>query len=105
MSLFIPEEKKNQDKADLSVLISSIELACKIIASLVRRTDVTGLYGLDGSENAKGDQVKKPDVLANKVFVNAQKPQIHSRNEGSWDRASKAFVNECKNKPFSYSAR
>ncbi|KAG1708814.1 hypothetical protein DVH05_022435 [Phytophthora capsici] len=73
LNRFILGEKEIQGNADLSVLFSSIELACKVIASSVRRAGLTGLYGLDGSENATGDQVKKMDVLANEVFINSLK--------------------------------
>lgn len=58
---------------DLSILLSSVELACKAISSQIRRASVNGLYGLDGSENSTGDQVKKLDVLSNNVFINALK--------------------------------
>ncbi|GMF13798.1 unnamed protein product [Phytophthora lilii] len=73
LSRFILAEKEIQGNTDLSVLFTSIELACKVIASSVRRAGLTGLYGLDGSENATGDQVKKLDVLANDIFVNSLK--------------------------------
>ncbi|KAG2807893.1 hypothetical protein PC129_g12615 [Phytophthora cactorum] len=167
----------------------------------MRSDPLAKTYGLDGSENATGDQLKKLDVLANKVFINSLKfsikievmvseeevepvhvendssgtkyciafdpldgfsnidcnvstgtifgiyhreaaqqggfkdilqpgnqlvaagycilshknmriPEnpktIYSCNEGNyahWDRASKAFVDECKNKPVPYNAR
>ncbi|KAG2802593.1 Fructose-1,6-bisphosphatase 1 [Phytophthora cactorum] len=73
LNRFILDEKEIQGNADLSVLFSSIELACKVIASSVRRAGLTGLYGLDGSENSTGDQVKKLDVLSNDIFVNSLK--------------------------------
>ena len=73
LSRFILGEKEIQGNADLSVLFTSIELACKVIASAVRRAGLTGLYGLDGSENATGDQVKKLDVLSNDIFINSLK--------------------------------
>jgi fructose-1,6-bisphosphatase len=34
---------------------------------------LSGLYGLDGSENSTGDAVKKLDVLANDIFINSLK--------------------------------
>ncbi|RLN73131.1 hypothetical protein BBJ28_00002791 [Nothophytophthora sp. Chile5] len=164
LSRFILAEKEIQGNSDLSVLFSSIELACKVIASAVRRAGLTGLYGLDGSENATGDQVKKLDVLSNSIFINSLKDilqpgnqlvaagycmygsstqlvltwgngvhcftldptigafmlsqkniripdepkTIYSCNEGNyahWDRPTKAFVDECKNKPTPYNAR
>nr|CCA13969.1 unnamed protein product [Albugo laibachii Nc14] len=73
LSRFILAEQEIQSKSDLAILFSSIELACKVIASAVRRAGLTGLYGLDGSQNATGDAVKKLDVLANDIFVNSLK--------------------------------
>jgi fructose-1,6-bisphosphatase I len=73
LSRFILAEKDIQSNADLAILFSSIELACKVIASAVRRAGLTGLYGLDGSENSTGDAVKKLDILANDIFINALK--------------------------------
>ncbi|GLD96335.1 hypothetical protein PINS_up005018 [Pythium insidiosum] len=73
LSRFILAEKELQTNADLCLLFSSIELACKVIASAVRRAGLSGLYGLDGSENSTGDAVKKLDVLANDIFINSLK--------------------------------
>ncbi|GAB9471673.1 hypothetical protein Gpo141_00008876 [Globisporangium polare] len=73
LSRFILAEKEIQTNSDLSILFSSIELACKVIASAVRRAGLTGLYGLDGSENSTGDAVKKLDLLANDIFINSLK--------------------------------
>jgi fructose-1,6-bisphosphatase I len=73
LSRFILAEKDIQGNADLCILFSSIELACKVIASAVRRAGLSGLYGLDGSENSTGDAVKKLDVLANDIFINSLK--------------------------------
>ncbi len=39
----------------------------------VRKAGITGLYGLDGSTNKTGDDVKKLDVLSNDIFKNACK--------------------------------
>ena len=39
----------------------------------MRKAGISGLYGLDGSTNETGDQVKKLDVLSNDIFKNACK--------------------------------
>ena len=54
----------------LTVLMASIQLACKTISQAVRKAGIAGLYGLHGSVNATGDSVKKLDMLSNDVFVN-----------------------------------
>ena len=54
----------------LTVLMASIQLACKTISQAVRKAGIAGLYGLHGSTNATGDSVKKLDMLSNEVFVN-----------------------------------
>lgn len=73
LSRFILAEECLKDKNDLCILFSSIELACKVIATSVRRAGLTGLYGLDGSVNSTGDDVKKLDVLSNDIFINSLK--------------------------------
>jgi len=48
-------------------------MGCKSIARAVRKAGIAGLYGLHGSENVSGDQVKKLDVLSDEIFVNCLK--------------------------------
>jgi len=71
LSRFILAQQTLHRNQDLSILFTSIELACKVIASAVRRAGLTGLYGLDGSTNVTGDEVKKLDVLSNDIFMNS----------------------------------
>jgi len=70
LSRFLLSEHEDPD---IVMLMSSIQLACKYIAMLVRKAGIAGLYGLDGSTNSTGDDVKKLDVLSNDVFINALK--------------------------------
>jgi len=58
---------------DIVMLMGSIQLACKYIAMAVRKAGISGLYGLDGSVNSTGDDVKKLDIISNDVFINALK--------------------------------
>lgn len=92
LSRFILAEKEIQTNADLSILFSSIELACKVIASAVRRAGLTGLYGLDGSENSTGDAVKKLDLLANDIFINSLKFSTKIEVMVSEENAEPIFV-------------
>eukprot|EP00871_Galdieria_phlegrea_P002839 jgi/Galph1/3556/GphlegSOOS_G2222.1 len=68
--------RENRELEDLIDLISSIQFACKKIASLVSRagiTNLTGLYNEGGSLNIQGEEQKKLDVLSNEVLKNALK--------------------------------
>ncbi|CAN8065784.1 unnamed protein product [Agarophyton chilense] len=58
---------------DMQSLMSSIQLACKKIASLVQRAGITNLTGYDegGAINVQGEEQKKLDVLSNEVLKNA----------------------------------
>uniref|UniRef100_K3WLA5 Fructose-1,6-bisphosphatase, cytosolic n=1 Tax=Globisporangium ultimum (strain ATCC 200006 / CBS 805.95 / DAOM BR144) TaxID=431595 RepID=K3WLA5_GLOUD len=95
LSRFILAEQEIQTNADLSILFSSIELACKVIASAVRRAGLTGLYGLDGSENSTGDAVKKLDLLANDIFINSLKFSTKIEVMVSEENAEPIFVENC----------
>ena len=66
-------DKTTSDSKPLTVLMASIQLACKTISLAVRKAGIAGLYGLHGSVNATGDSVKKLDLLSNDVFLNALK--------------------------------
>lgn len=59
---------------DMQSLMSSIQLACKKIQSLVQRAGISNLTGLEdggGSVNVQGEEQKKLDVLSNEVLKNA----------------------------------
>merc|ERR1719161_2965284 len=72
----IEQAKFNPELADMESLMSSIQMACKQIASLVQRagiSDLTGLQEGGGSVNVQGEEQKKLDVLSNTVLKNALK--------------------------------
>jgi len=54
---------------DFTLLLSSIQTACKFIDHKVRKAGIANLYGLAGNENSTGDSQKKLDVLSNEVFI------------------------------------
>jgi len=72
LTSYIIEEQRNYKEAsgDFTLLMQSIQTACKFIASKVKKAGIANLYGLAGAENTSGDQVKKLDVIANEVFIN-----------------------------------
>jgi len=55
---------------DFTLLLQSVQLACKIISNACNKAGIANLYGIDGSANASGDVVKKLDVFSNDVFIN-----------------------------------
>merc|ERR1719386_547390 len=71
----IQQSISNPEKyQDMESLMSSIQMACKQIASLVGRAgiqDLTGMEGGGGSVNVQGEEQKKLDVISNTVMKNA----------------------------------
>ncbi|KAH0779169.1 hypothetical protein KY290_005596 [Solanum tuberosum] len=62
--------KQEQDgiiDAELTIVLSSISMACKQIASLVQRAGISKLTGVHGAFNAHGEDQKKLDVVSNEV--------------------------------------
>lgn len=53
---------------DFTIILHAFEIASKYVSSKVRAAGLLDLYGLEGSVNTTGDQVKKLDVLANEAF-------------------------------------
>ncbi len=80
----IQSQKHHKDaKGDFTLLMSSIQTACKLISSKVRKAGIANLYGIansttggdnkNSSTNSTGDIQKKLDVIANDVFINSLK--------------------------------
>ncbi len=74
--------KNQQDfpyaKGELTRLFNAITLASKVMNSQINKAGlVDDLMGKVGTENVQGEEQKKLDVYANKVFINALK----ARNE------------------------
>lgn len=69
---FVLNEQRRfpQATGDLSQLINALLTAIKAISSAVRRAGFIGLYGMAGSQNVTGDDVKKLDVLSNDLMIN-----------------------------------
>lgn len=55
---------------DLTQLLNSLQSAIKAISSAVRKAGIAKLYGIAGSTNVQGEEVKKLDVLSNELFIN-----------------------------------
>ncbi|KAI3878661.1 hypothetical protein MKX03_028024 [Papaver bracteatum] len=67
-SWLLDQEKSGIIDAELTVVLSSISMACKQIASLVQRASISNLTGGQGAVNIQGEDQKKLDVISNEVF-------------------------------------
>ena len=52
---------------EMTVVLSSISLACKQIGALVNRAGISNLTGVQGAQNVQGEDQKKHDVVSNEV--------------------------------------
>ncbi|KAK9684228.1 hypothetical protein RND81_10G195100 [Saponaria officinalis] len=66
----LKQEQAGVIDAELTIVLSSISLACKQIASLVQRAGISNLTGVQGATNIQGEDQKKLDVVSNEVFSN-----------------------------------
>merc|ERR1712078_466533 len=67
----IEQAKQSKDMQEMESLMTSIQFACKQIASLVARAGISDLTGLEeggGSVNVQGEEQKKLDVISNDVL-------------------------------------
>uniref|UniRef100_A0A3B3UHL1 Fructose-1,6-bisphosphatase 1 n=1 Tax=Poecilia latipinna TaxID=48699 RepID=A0A3B3UHL1_9TELE len=79
LTRFVLEEgRKAQGTGELTTLLNSICTAVKAISSAVRKAGIANLYGIAGSTNVTGDQVKKLDVLSNDLVINMIKSSFTS---------------------------
>lgn len=63
----LKKEQAGDIDGELTIVLSSIALACKQIASLVQRAGISNLTGLQGASNIQGEDQKKLDVISNEV--------------------------------------
>ncbi|XP_022857067.1 fructose-1,6-bisphosphatase, chloroplastic-like [Olea europaea var. sylvestris] len=66
----LKQEQAGIIDAELTIVLSSISMACKQIASLVQRASISNLTGVQGAVNVQGEDQKKLDVISNEVFSN-----------------------------------
>lgn len=72
LTRFIMETSKDSQRgSDLSFILSSLSVACKVIANAVTMAGIQSLHALHGGANATGDDQKSLDVLSNDVMINA----------------------------------
>lgn len=61
----------NQTTGDqqLTMLMNSIQHACKVVSNAIEKAGPAGLYGLAGETNSTGDDVKKLDLIADNIWI------------------------------------
>uniref|UniRef100_A0A8C6L7B0 Fructose-1,6-bisphosphatase 1 n=1 Tax=Nothobranchius furzeri TaxID=105023 RepID=A0A8C6L7B0_NOTFU len=76
---FVMEEgRRAKGTGELTTLLNSLCTAVKAISSAVRKAGIANLYGIAGSTNVTGDQVKKLDILSNDLVINMIKSSFTS---------------------------
>ena len=71
LTRFILQDVEDEElKTDLVLIMSSICTASKGISDAIRKAGIANLYGLAGSTNVQGEDVKKLDVISNEFFIN-----------------------------------
>uniref|UniRef100_A0A8D0A3U3 fructose-bisphosphatase n=1 Tax=Sander lucioperca TaxID=283035 RepID=A0A8D0A3U3_SANLU len=79
MTRFVIEEgRKAKGTGELTTLLNSLCTAVKAISSAVRKAGIAHLFGIAGSTNVTGDQVKKLDILSNDLVINMIKSSFTS---------------------------
>ncbi|KAL6987703.1 Fructose-1,6-bisphosphatase 1, chloroplastic [Sarracenia purpurea var. burkii] len=66
----LKQEMEGNLDAELTIVLSSVSLACKQIASLLQRSTIANLTGAQGTINVQCEDQKKLDVISNEVFCN-----------------------------------
>ncbi|CAB3408123.1 unnamed protein product [Caenorhabditis bovis] len=70
----LAEQKKHEGASgELTNLLTSMLVAIKAIASATQKAGLAKLYGIAGSTNVQGEEVKKLDVLSNELMINMLK--------------------------------
>lgn len=70
---YIAQEERLHPEAtgEFSTLLRNLALAVKIVSREVRRAGLVDILGRAASTNTSGDEVKKLDVFANRMIINA----------------------------------
>ncbi|CAB1414209.1 unnamed protein product [Pleuronectes platessa] len=79
MTRFVMEEgRRAKGTGELTTLLNAVGTAVKAISSAVRKAGIAHLYGIAGSTNVTGDQVKKLDIMSNDLIINMIKSSFTS---------------------------
>jgi fructose-1,6-bisphosphatase I len=95
--VILQSQRKNPTATgDFTLILNSIQLACKTISTAVRRAGINRLIGSLTSENVTGDTQKKLDVLSNDCFVNALKFSTKIAVMASEEETDVYIVEDCQ---------
>lgn len=83
---------------DFTILLTSVQLACKAISTAVRKAGILGMYGLEGSVNVQGEEVKKLDILSHDNFVSALKYSTKVSVMVSEEQEDAIILEDCNGK-------
>ncbi len=64
------QQDHQEATGDFTLLLTSVQSACKYISSKVRSSGIAGFHGFAESSNESGETQKKLDIVANEVFLN-----------------------------------
>merc|ERR1719211_921646 len=67
MTSYIIENTRGDQ--EMALLMNAIQHASKVTANAIRTAGPAGLYGLAGTENSTGDDVKKLDLIADNIWI------------------------------------
>lgn len=65
------QEDFQYSTGELSRLLSSIRLACKMVNREVNKAGIADITGKAGNTNVQGEEQQKLDVIANEIFISA----------------------------------
>ncbi|PHT34146.1 Fructose-1,6-bisphosphatase, chloroplastic [Capsicum baccatum] len=63
----LQQEQASNTDAELAIVLSSLSLACKQIASLLQRSSVVNITGTQDTINIQGEDQKKLGVISNEL--------------------------------------
>jgi len=81
-------------RGELSILLTHVALAARMIAHKVSQAPLTGLVGQVGSINVQGEEQAKLDVVADQVFLDAMMTSDLVSTLVSEEREEPAYVSE-----------
>ncbi len=81
-------------RGELSILLTHVALAARMIAHKVSQAPLTGLIGQAGNVNVQGEEQAKLDIVADQVFLDAMMTSDLVSTLVSEEREEPAYVSE-----------